>query len=56
MSPFQYEYEKLGANVCGGGMNAELRTTCRGRCFYFRAARGTCTSEGLGEEEDHRYI
>jgi hypothetical protein len=31
MSPFQYEYAKLDANVCGSGMNAELRTTCRGR-------------------------
>jgi hypothetical protein len=31
MSPFQYEYAKLGANVCGSGMNAELRMTCRGR-------------------------
>jgi hypothetical protein len=31
MSPFQYEYAKLGANICGSGMNAELRMTCRGR-------------------------
>jgi hypothetical protein len=31
MSPFQYEYAKLELNVCGGGMNAETRMTCRGR-------------------------
>jgi hypothetical protein len=32
-SPFQYGYTKLGASVCGGGMIAELRVTCRGRGF-----------------------
>ncbi|HTF23208.1 MAG TPA: hypothetical protein VK937_04735 [Candidatus Limnocylindria bacterium] len=31
MSPFKNEYLKLDAKVCGSGMNAELRTTCRGR-------------------------
>jgi len=31
MSPFQYEYAKLELNVCGSGMNAETRMTCRGR-------------------------
>jgi len=28
MSPFQYEYAKLDANVCGGGIIAELLMTC----------------------------
>jgi hypothetical protein len=31
VSPFQYEYTMLNANVCGRGTNAELRMTCRGR-------------------------
>jgi hypothetical protein len=31
LSPFQYEYAKLGAKVCGSRMNVELRMTCRGR-------------------------
>jgi len=31
MRPFKNEYAKLAANVSGSGMNAELRTTCRGR-------------------------
>jgi len=31
MSPFKHEYAKLDANVCGSGMNAELRMTRRGR-------------------------
>jgi len=31
MSPFKNEYAKLDAHVCGSGMNAELRMTCRGR-------------------------
>src|SRR6266550_7846978 len=31
MSPFKNAYAKLDANVCGSGINAELRMTCRGR-------------------------
>jgi hypothetical protein len=31
MSPFEYEYAKRDANVCGSGMNAEKQMTCRGR-------------------------
>ena len=45
VSPFQYEYAKLDANVCGSGMNAELRMTCRSRSFHFRAATALHTSE-----------
>jgi hypothetical protein len=35
MSPFKYEIRKLGANVSGSGMNAELRVIRRGRCSPF---------------------
>ena len=35
MSPFQYKYAKLGANVCGSGMNAELLLTCPWPLFVF---------------------
>src|SRR5437879_1103931 len=35
--------QQLDANVCGGGMNAELGMTCRDRSFYCRAAQGACT-------------
>ena len=45
MSPFQYEYAKLDANVCDGGMNVEQRMTCRSRSFHFRAATALHTSE-----------
>jgi hypothetical protein len=31
MSAFPYEHAKPGANVCGGGMNAEPQMTGRGR-------------------------
>ena len=45
MSPFQYEYAKLDANVCDGGTNVEQRMTCRSRSFHFRAATALHTSE-----------
>ena len=45
VSPFQYEYAKLDANVCDGGMNVEQRMTCRSRSFHFRAATALHTSE-----------
>jgi hypothetical protein len=31
MSPFDYEYAKRDANVCGSEMIAEVQMTCRGR-------------------------
>jgi hypothetical protein len=31
MSPFDNEYAKRDANVCGSGMIAEVQMTCRGR-------------------------
>jgi hypothetical protein len=49
VSPFQYEYEKLGANVCGSGMIAEMQMTCRGRTSILGPPEGHVQASDEGK-------
>src|SRR5438270_925123 len=52
MSPFKNEYAKLDAHVCGGGMNAELRMTCRGRASILGPRQLTHKQTGFWPDGD----
>ena len=47
MSPFEYEHPKLEANICGGGMIAEMRTTCRGRASILGLRQARAQASGF---------